>query len=294
MNVVVLDGLAGLIRADLARRNESREAWIGATLDLCRHLAEARDRMASDTVFGRWCDEQGFGLGHQDRAAAIQMGQDIGEAQRVLQFTERRSLQHIYAQEFRLTHVSKPPKKPPDVRQHQASINMRQQDWAAFKAQAAERGQSAAQRLGELAAEAVSRPVDLDPQSPAQAKLNRALRDARIQIRAEEAEAARLDIRRIFDEHVLPEVNRKHERAERIIANFKGLMTRADFRKLLSCLHPDSADEARKARFAEAFQIVKDLEDVLVKPDPKPANPNYRPLPRTAAELMAMRKTRRP
>lgn len=307
-----LEGLADQIRDDLGRREHGREEWIAATIDLCRHLAEARARLPSNEAFGQWCEAQRFGLGHQDRAAAIQMGQHMAEARPVLEQTERRSLQHIYAKEFRLTQMSnspdddgvqKPnPTKPPprhekraDERQHQASINLRPEVWAAFKAQAEAQGVSAAARLGELATEAASLPTDLDERpTPAKARFDKALREARIEIRAEEAEVARREIRRIFDEHVLPEVNKKHERAERIIAGYKGLISRADYRKLLACLHPDSApDEARKARFAEAFQIVKDLEELLVKPEPKPANPAVRPLPKTAAELYALRRTRR-
>ena len=68
------------------------------------------------------------------------------------------------------------------------------------------------------------------------------------ELRAEIEAEVRAELRRIYDEHILPETNRKHERAERIIAGFKGLMSRADYRKVLSCLHPDSmADEGSQA-----------------------------------------------
>src|SRR4051794_40851020 len=82
-----LDRLAEMIRADLERLDQSREAWVAAMLNLCQHLAEARVQMKDNYAFGHWCDEQGFGLSHQDRAAAIEMGRHPEDARQVLQLT---------------------------------------------------------------------------------------------------------------------------------------------------------------------------------------------------------------
>jgi hypothetical protein len=115
MDVVVtplsspLERLADQIRSDLDRREQGREAWIIATLDLCQHLAEARAEITSDIDFGRWCEAQSFRLNAHDRAAAIQMGQHIPEARPVLEQTERRSLRLIYDLECRFGSDAIPP-----------------------------------------------------------------------------------------------------------------------------------------------------------------------------------------
>lgn len=102
-----LNLLAEKIKNDIDRREDG---WVTATLDLCIHLAEARAAFADNISFGQWFDENEIKLSHQDRAAAIAMGQDIDRARQILSATERRSLRHIYEQEFRLTRVGKTPK----------------------------------------------------------------------------------------------------------------------------------------------------------------------------------------
>jgi hypothetical protein len=109
-----LDRLAGLIRHDLERQHASREEWVAATLDLCQHLAEARAQFSANQVFGHWLDENHIEMSHQDRAAAIEMGQHLEEARKVLEVTERKSLRHIHDEEFRFTHVGKTETTIPD------------------------------------------------------------------------------------------------------------------------------------------------------------------------------------
>ena len=102
-----LNLLAEQIKNDIDRREDG---WVTATLDLCIHLAEARAAFADNISFGQWFDENAIKLGHQDRAAAIAMGQDIDRTRQILGTTKRRSLQLIHAHEFRLTSASKTPK----------------------------------------------------------------------------------------------------------------------------------------------------------------------------------------
>jgi hypothetical protein len=79
------------------------------------------------------------------------------------------------------------------------------------------------------------------------------------------------------------------EYANRIIERYKGLMSRSDYMKILAATHPDHSN-SEHAR--EAFELVKRLEKLLVKPEPKldPTRPRPPPLPSTLAGLMAMRK----
>lgn len=111
-----LERLAKSINADLLRRDYGHAEWVDATLNLCKHLAEARVQFSDNIGFGHWCEDNGFGknvLSHQDRAAAIQMGRNPETAALVLEATERSSLQHIHREEFKLQYVPKPTEDEP-------------------------------------------------------------------------------------------------------------------------------------------------------------------------------------
>lgn len=72
---------------------------------------------------GAWWDAQGFEMNHQTRAALVAMGQDMTRAREVLAVTERRSIEQVYRNDFRVRAVPKstkeprtpPPKKPEDA-----------------------------------------------------------------------------------------------------------------------------------------------------------------------------------
>jgi hypothetical protein len=82
-------------------------------LRLAEHVAEARALFPADREFGAWWDAQGFGLNEKDRQALAQMGRDLERARDVLASTERRSIQHVYKNEFaRLDHAIQPPPPP--------------------------------------------------------------------------------------------------------------------------------------------------------------------------------------
>jgi len=51
-------------------------------------------------------------MNHQTRAALVAMGQDMARAREVLAVTERRSIEHVFRNEFQVTHVRKSPKEP--------------------------------------------------------------------------------------------------------------------------------------------------------------------------------------
>jgi len=128
----------------------------------------------------------------------------------------------------------------------------------------------------------------LDPLTPAemratmQKRYELAIRKARLEIREELKE----EVYRELD-GLVRRVKERSDRADRVLQNFKGVMSKDAFRKIRACLHPDH----NSFKFAaEALQTFSELESVLVKPD----DPIYRgpPLPTTAAELMARRRRR--
>jgi hypothetical protein len=307
-----LDRLADQIRADLGRQDHGREEWIEATLDLCHHLAEARAEIRTDVDFGRWCETQGFDLNPHDRAAAIEMGRHLEQARQVLQVTERRSIRYIYDREFRIGHVAKPPPLPTPQRDPEPVPTVRRKLTPEVRERVAAKlveglpyqqiadAVTAAMPDGEgisvtvvktVKAELDAGGLDLDTSGLSksrQEQFDRALRAARIKIRAEVEAEVNAEVRKAYEEIFIPHAIQRAEWAERILATHRGLMSRADYRKILSCLHPDSmADPERKARFGEAFQTFRDLEDVLVKAD---APTMAGSLPKTVGELLARRR----
>src|SRR5262245_14300904 len=104
--------LADRIRNALERAERSRIEWIEATLDLATTLKEARDRFPSNEAFAHWLVDSKLDadiIGHQTRAALINMAADLALARIVLQKTKRNSWQLIWQEEMkpRLTSASK-------------------------------------------------------------------------------------------------------------------------------------------------------------------------------------------
>jgi hypothetical protein len=63
--------------------------------------------------FGAWWDAQGFGLGYQERAALVRMGENIDAARKCLAETQSRSIQLIAKQELpRFDSAIKTPEPP--------------------------------------------------------------------------------------------------------------------------------------------------------------------------------------
>jgi transposase len=88
---------------------------------------------------------------------------------------------------------------------------------------------------------------------------------------------------------LLPEYQDKLRRAERILDSHTGIMSRADFRKVWACLHPDGG--ASEKMRAEAFNIFAKHEELLVKrtEDERKVPGPVMPWPRTYEEAMKMK-----
>jgi hypothetical protein len=314
MNTVVvlpLTRLADQIRDDLSRREHGRDEWIAATLDLCRHLAEARGQFQADRNFHKWLTDNQLGdeaLNAHDRAAAIDMGQHIEEARAVLAKTERRSLQLIHREEFRSANASKPANRNRATQKHrnpaitpeaeQLLARAVLDDGMTLDTAAAEFGLGSMQVAKiAVAKERGRREAKGEPQLDAlvaslppstRARYDAAVRQMRKELEFEIGERVRQQHWKIMEEVMLPQYRRDTEDARRVLAARNGVMTRAQYRKMLACLHPDRS--MGQEALMEAFNFFKTLELVLVAEAELPRVSNAVPLPTTREEMLKRRE----
>jgi transposase len=147
-----------------------------------------------------------------------------------------------------------------------------------------------------VAQEEGRREITADPQvnpatlsMSAQEKLQAAIRQHKRKLEADIDDRVRTMALEAIDK-LLVHHKEKYARAERILKARKGVMDRATYRKILSCLHPDRlhamgiADTTMIKRYEEAFARFTDLEDLLL--DEKENPTTFAPMPATAAEWM--------
>jgi hypothetical protein len=301
----MLDGLARQIKDDLGRRENVREQWVAATLDLCRHLAEAREQFKADKAFSAWLTASGLGedaLSKDDRASAIAMGEDLKTAEKVLASTERRSLQMIYRKEFRVRSATKPdkppkPKAPPRIAPEVEAIIVKavfEEGKTKPEAEAIAGVSSTVVRRVVAAEEGRRSAVTIDPtvdlksylSLAAQQKLEALERRLRKSFEAEVKEEARIIAIKNMDEIFLPHHKEKIAMAERVLASRKGILTKANFNLIRSCLHPDNS--ASPERRAKAFDLFNSLEILVLDETQMPIG-KAPPLPSSAAEWQALK-----
>jgi len=108
----LLTRLETKLRKLLGQRAENKEEFVEINVEFCVTLAQAREQFKADIEFGRWCDSTKLDVDHRTRAAAISMGHDPKALTKCLEATERRSLRHIYEEEFgRFTQKGKPKRR---------------------------------------------------------------------------------------------------------------------------------------------------------------------------------------
>lgn len=95
-----LERLETSIRGLLVRDAANQKEWVEIKLSLCAELADAREAFRANQEFGNWCRTH-FDISRHDREAYIAMGRDLELAQKVLEKTQRKSVRHIYEQEFK-------------------------------------------------------------------------------------------------------------------------------------------------------------------------------------------------
>jgi hypothetical protein len=122
----------------------------------------------------------------------------------------------------------------------------------------------------------------------AQEKLDAAIRAGKRKLDLEFEARVLAECKHRLDTISLPHYAKQLAELERTISNRKGIMDRITYRKILSCLHPDRVtDELLKKRYEEAFRLFTELEKVVL--DEKQSPTEFRKMPRTYEELMAMK-----
>jgi len=123
----------------------------------------------------------------------------------------------------------------------------------------------------------------------AQEKLAAALRQQRKAQDDAYQERLSAGIKKMLEDTVLPRYDALKRQAEAAIRARKGVMSRESFRLVLACLHPDSRAGVSDERLAEAFQLIKELELVLVADN---STASFT-MPRTVDDLATMRRNGR-
>lgn len=176
--------------------------------------------------------------------------------------------------------------RKPGEKQKQRSINAKPEDWQRFKEKAEAKGKSAAEILGELIAEPVIERADLS--MSAQEKFDAAIRQYKRKLDAEFELRVLEECNKRLNELSLPAYVAEMAKLEHSITSRKGIMTEETFKLILRCLHPDKSASVEKHN--RAFHEFNSLEKRLLNEKESPTV--FRPMPRTTAEMMAMRKSK--
>jgi hypothetical protein len=297
-----LDTLTDQIKADIERREQGKGQWVEATISLCQHLAEARGKFKDDQSFGKWFDDSGVQLNEHDRAAAIAMGKQIEIARQVLETTERRSLQYIRKNEFnRFAHVSKPPKpKKTNEKLEKAlhAYDRRKQagEELTYEAIQQEAGVSSTPVRRAIAMREAEEKASTDAAAglsmSAKEKLQAAIRGEIKRLELEAETRAINEAQKRIEEWFLPDYMKLLRKVEKMLEYKRGLMSRADYRKILRCVHPDTGAHVSDANRNEAFRLFTQLEARLVDDAEQADLKRVSTLPKTVEELLARRKTK--
>lgn len=109
--------------------------------------------------------------------------------------------------------------------------------------------------------------------------------DVEYEIRIQERVKVELQI-------MLDDYNRVSDKHKAVIAAYKGVFTRSEYKSLLSVLHSDryqNLDDVQRAKLEKGFNLVKSKEFELCGDDGSVEGVT---LPKTVSELMAMRKNK--
>jgi len=297
-----LDALTDQINDALARRERSKEDWVSATIELCERLAEARAKFSNDKAFGAWFDDSGIQLSKDDRAAAIAMGMEIEVARGILEKTERRSLQHIQRKEFnRVRHVTKPPKSQKINEKLEKALHAydrRKQageelTYEAIQQEAGVSSTPVRRAIAMREAEAkVSTDATVSLSASAKEKLQAAIRRETKRLELETETRVIEETKKRMEEWHLPNYMKLLRTVEDMLKFKRGLMSRADYRKILRCVHPDTGAHVSDANRNEAFRLFTQLEARLVDDAEQADLKRVSTLPKTVEELLARRKTK--
>jgi hypothetical protein len=122
----------------------------------------------------------------------------------------------------------------------------------------------------------------------AQQKLEAATRRIRRELELEFDKRLQQRLQEALDDTVLPAYNETYAIYRELSEARKGLMTKATYNKIASCLHPDSRNSVTDEKLVDAFQIWRGLEIRLLDETQCPT-PTFK-WPKTYEELMALKQ----
>jgi hypothetical protein len=291
----------------LTKEHANHQEWISIQEGICLKPAQARGQFLADVEFGHWCDGNGLGsnaLNPHTRAAAITMGGEPEALRKCLEATERRSLRMIHQFDFgRFASVGKPTGRRKKTQAPQADKVREEVRSLLEEGQPINResladkygvGPATIQRVTERELGRIEglREASARPDAPVGASILGAPQQKKFEALKRRYEAqfeARVEegVMRHINEHLMPHYKEKLAKADSLLHQgaYKAVFTNAEYRILLSALHPDSGPERR----AEAFDLFKQQEMRLRVLD----KPLASDLPSSISELWARRKNKR-
>jgi hypothetical protein len=294
-----LEALTDQINDALARRERSKEEWVEATIELCECLAKARAKFTNDKAFGAWFDASNIDLNKNERAAAIAMGGEIERAREVLEKTQRRSLELIHSKEFRVPSARKPPAPKKTNEKLEAALHAydrRKQagEELTYEAIQKEAGVSSTPVRRAIAIREAEEKASTDAVAglsmSAKEKLQAAIRSEVKRLELEAETRAINEAQKRIEEWFLPDYMKLLRKVEHMLEYKRGLMSRADYRKILRCVHPDTGAHVSDANRNEAFRLFTQLEAKLVDDAEQADLKRVSTLPKTVEELLARRR----
>jgi hypothetical protein len=230
------------------------------------------------------------------------MGREINIARQVLQATELRSLQRIEAREFRLVSSNKTTKKPkksrptPELEKALHAYDRRKLagEELTYEAIQAEAGVSSTPVRRAFAMREAKQQIDQTDtivlSMSAQEKFDAKVRALRKNLDFEVETKAREETRKRLDEWHIPNYLKLLHEVEKMLQYKRGIMSRAEYRKILRCVHPDTGGHVSEANRNEAFRLFTQYEAKLVDDNEEARLKRVSTLPQTVEELLARKR----
>jgi DNA-binding CsgD family transcriptional regulator len=126
----------------------------------------------------------------------------------------------------------------------------------------------------------------------AQEKFAAAIRQARRNLELEFEAKLQARLKDALNDTILPAYNESYAKHNEAIKTRKGIITRAIYRNILACLHPDRVrDPDLKKKYEAAFHEFTKLEIHLLDEKQSPMAPSFK-MPTTYEEWMALKKNK--
>ena len=291
--------IAKQIHACLANMRHCETEWVENAIRLCEEVAAAKAVYPNTKQFGRWWDGQEFDMDYNTRAALVAMGNNIDQAKEVLSVTERRSLRHVYENEFKQLHqvVKSPKSDKPKREKKQKAEKKETKIGTAAKAiidkidagviSEAPAPKDIAEELNICSREAafvadqVATALDVrakavvDPEAMPgtwKEKYEAAKRQMEKAVRMRHDEEVHAAAYKELEERIIPLYASQFAELKRYLANKiksrNSNFSKKEWRSLLSIAHPDTVqDETRKEKYREIFEMLKGKEEFLLRPE---------------------------